>query len=195
MNTNKIPVATEADEELAAEFAQLLEDNTAMPYQNRQRLAEVMVTLAQVHLLSLPRRLNRLSTPAGHLDRFGSPQNMTTSVYWRQQRATARQVQTIAAADVLAERRRQVERLDRLPEYDDESKGGEIAAYAAYYAMPKAAREWPATETGYGDTFGEAIVPADWSRPKPCDRRRELVKAGALILAEIERLDRATAER
>ena len=33
--------------------------------------------------------------------------------------------------------------------------------------------------------------PMCWRRWKPTDRRRDLVKAGALILAEIERLDRA----
>jgi hypothetical protein len=96
-----------------------------------------------------------------------------------------------AARDVLAERCRQVEQEGYAPEHDDDHVGGEIAAYAAFYAMPPAAREWSATETGYGDTFGEAIVPADWKVPKEGDRRGELVKAGALILAEIERIDRA----
>jgi hypothetical protein len=92
---------------------------------------------------------------------------------------------------VLAERWHQIAEEGYHPEHDDAHPNGEIAAYAAFYAMPPAAREWPATETGYGDTWGEAIVPADWSVPKEGDRRSELVKAGALILAEIERLDRA----
>lgn len=96
-----------------------------------------------------------------------------------------------AARDVLAERRRQVEQEGYDHEHDDAHPGGEIAAYAAFYAMPQAARDWPAPETGYGATFGEAIVPADWKVPKEGDRRAELVKAGALILAEIERIDRA----
>jgi hypothetical protein len=98
-----------------------------------------------------------------------------------------------AARDVIAERCRQIEQEGYAPQHDDEHVGGEIAAYAAFYAMPPAARDWPATETGYGETFGEAIVPADWKVPKEGDRRSELVKAGALILAEIERLDRAAA--
>jgi hypothetical protein len=96
-----------------------------------------------------------------------------------------------AACDVFAERRRQVEQEGYDPEHDDAHPNGEIAAYAAYYAMPPAARDWPATETGYGATFGEAIVPDGWGMPETGDRRRELVKAGALILAEIERIDRA----
>jgi len=98
---------------------------------------------------------------------------------------------TAAAHDVVAERRRQVEQEGWTQAHDDEHPNEEIAACAAFYALPDAAREWPAEETGYGNTFGEAIWPEDWTRPKTGDRRRELVKAGALILAEIERRDRA----
>jgi hypothetical protein len=100
---------------------------------------------------------------------------------------------TAAARDVLAERRRQVDAEGYEPEHDDDHVLGEIGAYAAYYAMPPGVREWPATETGYADTFGEAIVPDGWTPTPPGDRRRELVKAGALVLAEIERLDRVAA--
>lgn len=106
---------------------------------------------------------------------------------------TTTQRPTRAAADVLAERRRQVESEGYSTDHDDAHPNGEIAAYAAFYAMPPAAREWPAEETGYGVTWGEAIVPENWGPTKTGDRRRELVKAGALILAEIERLDRAAA--
>lgn len=95
-----------------------------------------------------------------------------------------------AAHDVLAERRRQVDAEGWSTEHDDSHVNDEIAALACFYAMPPGAREWPATETGYGSTLGEAIVPNGWT-PKVGDRRQELVKAGALILAEIERLDRA----
>jgi hypothetical protein len=95
-----------------------------------------------------------------------------------------------AASDVLAERTRQVDTKDWDAVHDDAHPSGEIAAFAALYAMPSAARDWPATDTGYGNTFGAALCPVDWF-PKFGDRRRELVKAGALILAEIERLDRA----
>ncbi|MNV78677.1 hypothetical protein D3C71_1721810 [compost metagenome] len=56
--------------------------------------------------------------------------------------------------------------------------------------MPPGAREWSAKETGYGNTLGAAIVPDGWAA-KEGERRRELVKAGALIVAELERLDRA----
>lgn len=94
--------------------------------------------------------------------------------------------------DVQAERRRQVEAEGWTPEHDDEHACDEIAAFACFYAMPPAARDWDASSTGYGDTLGEAILPEGWE-PKTGDRRRDLVKAGGLILAEIERLDRAAA--
>lgn len=95
-----------------------------------------------------------------------------------------------AARDVLSERRRQQEVEGWTPEHDDEHVSGEISALAAFYAMPPAARDWDASSTGYGETLGEAMLPPDW-RAKPGDRRDELKKAGALILAEIERIDRA----
>lgn len=97
-----------------------------------------------------------------------------------------------AALDVTAERRRQIEVEGWTPEHDDEHASDEIAAYACLYAMPPAARDWDATSSGYGATFGVAMLPSGWGC-KLGDRRRELVKAGALILAEIERLDRETA--
>jgi hypothetical protein len=92
--------------------------------------------------------------------------------------------------DVQAERRRQVEAEGWTPEHDDGHACDEIAAFACYYAMPPAVRDWDASSTGYGDTLGKAVLPEGWE-PKTGDRRRELVKACALALAEIERLDRA----
>lgn len=55
---------------------------------------------------------------------------------------------------------------------------------AAVYALHAAG--WPA------GSFAE-FWPAPWSRAwfKPTQPRRDLVKAGALTLAEIERIDRA----
>ncbi|KWI49312.1 hypothetical protein WM06_21510 [Burkholderia cepacia] len=100
---------------------------------------------------------------------------------------------TDAVVDVRAERRRQITEKGWTVEHDDEHVCGEIAALAAYYAMPAGVRDWPATDTGYGATLGQAILPDGWSAKIGDDRRRELVKAGALILAEIERLDRAAA--
>ena len=96
-----------------------------------------------------------------------------------------------AARDVTDERRRQIQREGYDHAHDDAHPCGEIAACAAFYAMPPAAREWTAEGFDYGATFGAALWPEGWTVPKTGDRRRELVKAGALVLAEIERIDRA----
>ena len=62
----------------------------------------------------------------------------------------------------------------------------ELSAAAACYAY----FGWVKPSNGMAPT--EWPWDAEWW--KPTDRRRDLVKAGALILAEIERLDRATLE-
>jgi hypothetical protein len=92
--------------------------------------------------------------------------------------------------DIAAERRRQIEVEGWTPEHDDQHARGEMARAAACYAVtgsfspndltPEApdmmTRSWP--------------WPREWWKPR--GGRRDLVRAGALILAEIERLDRAT---
>ncbi|HGB3673851.1 TPA: hypothetical protein ACIVDA_001815 [Salmonella enterica subsp. enterica serovar Muenchen] len=84
---------------------------------------------------------------------------------------------TPAAADVLAERHRQVTVKGWTPEHDDTYIGFELAAAAISYIEPMEA---------------ENYWPADWLDDsfKPSDYRRNLVKATALLLAELERLDR-----
>lgn len=68
-------------------------------------------------------------------------------------------------------------------EGDDEYRNGELARAGACYAMNAA------------DTYyGPAIAPffpfrREWWKPK--DKIRDLVRAGALIAAEIDRLQRA----
>ncbi|WP_208449120.1 hypothetical protein [Burkholderia anthina] len=91
---------------------------------------------------------------------------------------------------VVRERRRQIAEEGYTLEHDDSHVNAEIAALAAVYAMPPGAREWPATETGYGDTFEQALLPDGW-RANTGDRSRELEKAGALIVAELGRYYRA----
>jgi hypothetical protein len=92
---------------------------------------------------------------------------------------------TGAAQSVLAERARQVAAEGWTPEHDDAHGDTQMAGAAACYALASVAH-WAA---------GPAIQqfwPWDEAWWKPSDARRNLVKAGALILAEIERLDRAT---
>lgn len=88
-------------------------------------------------------------------------------------------VETKAALDVLAERRRQVEAEGWTPEHDDAYENNELPQAATCYTTP-------AIATAYGWVWP---WPHEWF--KLTTPRRNLVKAGALILAEIERLDRA----
>lgn len=99
---------------------------------------------------------------------------------------------TAAAADVLAERQRQVNVERWTPERDDEYTDGELSRAASCYAL-MAWREKCLSDGEYAASqkalpFYWPWDPAWW---KPTDPRRDLVKAGALILAEIERIDRA----
>ena len=93
---------------------------------------------------------------------------------------------TKAATDVLAERKRQIEVEGWTAEHDDKHADGEIALAASAYAYATA---------GFDDRSRPYLQPGWWPWAttwfKPTSRRRDLVKAGALILAEIERLDRA----
>ena len=67
-------------------------------------------------------------------------------------------------------------------EHDDMQTHGELALAAAYYAAPQRWREplptllWPWLASEF--------------HPTPENRQRELIKAAALIVAEIERLSR-----
>jgi len=91
---------------------------------------------------------------------------------------------TTAARDVLAERARQIGAEGWTPKHDDAHGNGQMAGAAVCYAL-SSVQHWAAKPAI--DTFW----PWDMGWWKPTDCRRDLVKAGALILAEIERLDRA----
>jgi hypothetical protein len=76
------------------------------------------------------------------------------------------------------------------PEHDDEHDDGSMAAAAAAYALAG----HPAVGLASAEKLWEAAGwDTSWFRPK--DIRRNLVRAGALILAEIDRLDRAAARQ
>lgn len=89
-----------------------------------------------------------------------------------------------AIADIAAERRRQIDVEGWTPEHDDGHSRGELACAAGCYALVagglmdwlriSSLKLWPWSQ--------------EWFRPN--NTRRNLVKAGALIAAEIERLDR-----
>jgi hypothetical protein len=103
---------------------------------------------------------------------------------------------SFAALDVIAERQRQIDAEGWTPEHDDTHERGEMARAAAAYAIH-------GTLDGYRVIFGDMLWPwaKEWWKPAPiktgevkAGKRRNLVKAGALILAEIERLDRFEAQ-
>lgn len=93
---------------------------------------------------------------------------------------------TAAARDVLAERRRQVDVEGWDYSHDDAHADRSMALAAACYAMYASLSERARRNKNPAPFWPWA---ARWWKPK--DRRRDLVRAGALILAEIERLDRS----
>lgn len=103
-----------------------------------------------------------------------------------------------AQADVIAERNRQQDVEGWTPEHDDGHCFGALARAAACYAepCPVMVPVGAAGDDGKHRTIGEVPRGWPWSLQwwKPTDRRRDLVKAAALIIAEIERLDRAEAK-
>jgi len=91
-----------------------------------------------------------------------------------------------AIQEIEAERQRQIEAEGWTLEHDNEHVGGSMAAAAGCYAL-------------FTDAYpNDGQPPKDWPwEPKwwkPREYRRDLIRAGALIIAEIERLDRASQE-
>lgn len=97
-----------------------------------------------------------------------------------------------AARDVLDERARQVSEEGFTAEHDDLHEDAELARAAVVYAR----HAYSPPKMEYSADLAE-IIPEGWPWAlywfKPQGPRHDLVKAAALILAEIERLDRAEA--
>lgn len=89
----------------------------------------------------------------------------------------------VAISDIAAERQRQVVAEGRSPKGDDGYSDAELAKAAAAYTL---------SACGFSPDAAREMWPRSWSAHwwKPTTARRDLVKAGALIVAEIERLDR-----
>lgn len=112
-----------------------------------------------------------------------------------------------AIEDIAAERARQMHVEGWTPEHDDKHKAGQMAMAAASYIVHgdhrteyklvpvvkriDARSVGDPTHAHVGNVSAPRIWPwyGQWWKPK--DRRRDLVRAAALIVAEIERLDRA----
>ena len=92
------------------------------------------------------------------------------------------------------ERARQIIEEGFTSEHDDKHKSGELLSAAQCYLWTDRQRR---AEIDYDSmTQLDAVWPWDreWWKPTPRDRIRELTKAGALIAAEIDRLQLAKAK-
>lgn len=81
---------------------------------------------------------------------------------------------------IAAERERQIQEEKWTSEHDDKHISEELAEAAAFYALP--------------DKYGELLSfwpwHPDWNKKRKFDRKRQLAIAGALLAAEIDRLNR-----
>lgn len=102
--------------------------------------------------------------------------------------------------EIRAERARQISEEGWTPNHDDmhhsdRSLSRAAATYAWLAALRDSERE-KALDFPYQDAnvishnLARRLWPAGWGFPKLKDRRRDLIRAAALIVAEIERLDR-----
>lgn len=85
--------------------------------------------------------------------------------------------------EINAERIRQINEEGHEEEYDDAYEKGELRAAAGAYVTSGIGGLWPISGPPLSWPFNEK-----WWKPK--NARRDLIRAAALIVAEIERLDR-----
>lgn len=97
--------------------------------------------------------------------------------------------------DVFAERKRQIDQEHYSHEHDDEYDQNELIRAASSYLSHVIGRGWVFKET-CPETYQDEEVPDLWPWDldfwKPKNPRRDLVRAAALIIAEIEKIDRST---
>ncbi len=92
--------------------------------------------------------------------------------------------------EIMRERLRQTEKFGYFPEHDDDHVKGELADAAATYILIGSAHFRRLIVMG----VLRMIYP--WGDlPKAGSRRCELIKAAALVVAEIERIDRLEGKR
>ena len=104
-----------------------------------------------------------------------------------------------ATAAVVEERYRQLQVEEFSAKADDRYVEGELAKAAAAYALVAALSEEQRENVSgnfslRNNSWLDEVWPWAHRWWKPKDRRADLVRAGALIIAEIERLDRAAAK-
>lgn len=100
-------------------------------------------------------------------------------------------------AEIAAERRRQIEVEGWTAEHDDQHTDGSLAQAAAVYALPSREMVQVGNAPLRGSHWKPTLWPRSWADSwfKPKDRERDLIRAAALIVAEIERLRRASQQK
>lgn len=94
--------------------------------------------------------------------------------------------------EIAAERHRQIEIEGWSAEHDDAHTDGSLATAAAVYALHPFRCHFVVEQRGRSRGLSLAdFWPWEIKWLKPKTRRENLIKAGALIVAEIERLDRS----
>jgi hypothetical protein len=94
--------------------------------------------------------------------------------------------------EIAAERRRQIEVEGWTPERDDGHTDGMLAtagAIYARYASDDGLHAFAVEMREAGEDPDDWLWAEGWFKPK--SRRRDLIRAAALLVAEVERLDRA----
>lgn len=106
---------------------------------------------------------------------------------------SAADARALALASVVGERERQRHGEHMSAAHDDAHYPGDLAKASAAYAL-EAARKLGVIEDGVYEPRERGAEPHFWPWEsvwwKPKDPRRDLVRAAALLLAEIERIDR-----
>jgi hypothetical protein len=88
---------------------------------------------------------------------------------------------------IAEERKRQIEKEGWTAEHDFSHTDESMAIVASLYALPNYLDRGEYVDNLWPMSWGE-----DWWKPSPENRIRELQKAGALIAAEIDRLNNQT---
>lgn len=113
--------------------------------------------------------------------------NEAAKFFWENRPTSA----TLALHDVMDERHRQMMVEGWTAKHDDEHSNGSMAYAAAAYAV--ASIEQADSLVAASNLFARTGWHKNWWKPRT--PRRDLVRATALLLAEIERRDRADAAR
>lgn len=93
---------------------------------------------------------------------------------------------------IAEERQRQISEEGWTPEHDDQHVRGELASAGSAYALAARDQVLGLQTAGIKEAIGMMYWPGNWDEFKPTPSPvRNLVKACALLAAEIDRLQRA----